>query len=142
MDAREIEQCLETLFPLLVPLEGIPTREVLRTAMTRDKKHSHGRLHSVILHGIGNARVHTDISPDDWIDAFEQEVGAFTRSPVRVACTHPRPLVQTLEASKSELNRALIMAAQRTGRTCIVGKSTADDVRAMYRALRQLGYAV
>ncbi len=142
MDAAEITQCRDTLFPLLVPPEAIPTREVLRTAMERDKKHSHDQLRSVILHGIGQPRVHTEISPDDWIDAFEREVDAFTRSTVRVACVRPRPLEQTLEASKSELNRALVIAAQRMGRTCIVGKSAADDVRAMYRALRQLGYAV
>ncbi|MDT8323772.1 MAG: hypothetical protein RRA94_06665, partial [Bacteroidota bacterium] len=142
MDGGEAQHCLDTVFPLLIPPGELPSREVLVAAIMRDKKRNHERLRSVVLHAIGQAVVHDDITPDQWIDALFEEVRAHAHGTVRVRCVRPRKLDQTLEGSKSELNRALVIAVQRMGRTCISGKSTAEDVRAMYRALRQLGYAV
>ena len=134
--------CRETLFPLLQPLTALPSRDVLRNAMLRDKKRSQEQLRSVVLQAIGAPLVRSDITADDWIDALAGEQRRYAQGTVRVRLTRPRPLAQTLEASKSELNRALVIAAQRMGRTCIVGKSSADDVRHMYLALTQLGYPV
>ncbi|MCB2205188.1 hypothetical protein KQI65_10595 [bacterium] len=140
MSDRDMQHCRATLLPLLVPIGTLPSREVLHAAMLRDKKRSHGTLRSVLLHAPGDPHVHTDISADDWIDALEQEVRQFQSSSLRVSLNSPRNLEQTLDASKSELNRALIIAAQRKGRSTVVGKSAADDVRSMTAALQQLGY--
>jgi pentafunctional AROM polypeptide len=142
MAASSVRRCRDTVFPLLVAPGELPSRDVLRAVIMRDKKRSDDRLRSVVLHAIGQPVVHDDITADDWIDALIDEVRVHGRSCVRVRSTHPRKLHQTLEASKSELNRALVIAAQRMGRTTVVGKSAADDVRAMYRGLRQLGYSV
>jgi 5-enolpyruvylshikimate-3-phosphate synthase len=142
MAADEIKACRDSLFPLLVPFSGLPSREVLRTAILRDKKRSNEQLRSVILHALGDARVHDELTADHWIDALNEEVRNFAQATVRVHLVSPRTLTQTLEASKSELNRAMVIAAQRMGRTCIVGKSASDDVVAMFRSLQQLGYPV
>ena len=142
MDAASIQLCRDTIFPLLVSPGELPSRDVLRAAIMRDKKRSDDRLRSVVLHGLGQPVVHDDLTADDWIDALIEEVRMHERCHVRVRSTRPRKLDQTLEASKSELNRALVIAAQRMGRTTLMGKSNADDVRAMYRGLRQLGYFV
>jgi len=142
MPESDIRRCRETLFPLLQPLSVLPGREVLLGAMQRDKKRHDGQLRSVILHALGEAVVHTEISAESWIDVFHAEWQNFQNARVRVRSATPRAVSLTLEASKSELNRALIIAAQRIGRTTIVGRSSADDVTCMLRALRQLGYPI
>lgn len=142
MPESDLLQCRKTLFPLMQPLSALPGREVLLSAMLRDKKRQDDQLRSVILHGLGNAVVHTEISAETWIDAFHAAWQAFQNTPVRVRAVRPRSVSLTLEASKSELNRALIIAAQRTGRTTVVGRSSADDVVCMLRALRQIGFPI
>jgi len=142
MDAPALRHCRETLAPLLVPFGAMPAREVLRGAMARDKKRSDDQLRSVVLHAFGAPHVHADISADQWIGALEQAYDHFSRSPLRVRVERERSVTLVIDASKSELNRALIIASQRIGRTCIVGKSEAEDVTFMLRALRGLGYPV
>ncbi|MBN1446734.1 MAG: hypothetical protein JXA28_02290 [Bacteroidetes bacterium] len=138
----DLQHCRQTLFPLLVPLTVLPGREELRPAMARDKKHSGDRLRSVVLRSLGEPHLRADLSADRWIDALESAIEWFSTAPVTVYSVSERSVSLTIEASKSELNRALIIAAQRIGRTCIHGKSSADDVTHMVRALRRLEYPV
>lgn len=142
MDASAVRHCRDTLIPLLVPFGSMPAREVLHGAIARDKKRSDDQLRSVVLRAIGEPQVRSDISADQWIDALEEVRDRFHRTPLRVRAETERSVTLTMDASKSELNRALIIAAQRIGRTCITGKSEAEDVTHMLRALRGLGYPI
>ena len=142
MDASAVRHCRDTLTPLLVPFGSMPAREVLHAAIARDKKRSDDLLRSVVLRAIGEPQVRSDISADQWIDALEETRDRFHRTPVRVRVETERSVTLTMDASKSELNRALIIAAQRIGRTCISGTSGAEDVTHMLRALRDLGYPI
>jgi 3-phosphoshikimate 1-carboxyvinyltransferase len=134
--------CRETLFPLLVPPPSLPSDEVLQTAILRDKKRSDDVLRSVLLRGLGDAVVTAEPTAADWIAALRRGTDWFARVRVRVRMGAPRSVPLRIEASKSELNRALVIAAQRIGRTVINGHSNADDVRCTLRALRGLGYPV
>ncbi|MDX9758202.1 MAG: hypothetical protein RBU27_03485 [Bacteroidota bacterium] len=134
--------CRATLFPLLVPLPELPSDDVLHAAMSRDKKREENHLRSVLLRDLGDPLVTTAISASDWTTALRESLVWFSSLRVRVRCVAPRPAPLHIEASKSELNRALVIAAQRMGRTTIIGRSEADDVRCMLRGLRALGYPV
>ncbi|MBR9977607.1 MAG: hypothetical protein KFH87_05915, partial [Bacteroidetes bacterium] len=142
LDERNAAHCRETLFPLLIPLPELPSHEVLCAAMLRDKKRSEGQLRSVLLRNPGEAVLTTEIMPEDWIAALHRCRTWFASVHVRVHLRAPRDVALCIEAGKSELNRALIIAAQRNGRTTIIGRSEADDVRCMLRALRALGYPI
>ncbi|MFZ1729219.1 MAG: hypothetical protein WBQ23_12425 [Bacteroidota bacterium] len=142
MPAEAVAHCRETLFPLLVPLPAMPADEVLHSAILRDKKRNDEQLRSVLLRDIGDPVVTSEISAGQWIAALRRSVDWFTSLKVRVYLGTPRSVPLCIEASKSELNRALVIAAQRMGRTVINGRSDADDVRCMLRALRGLGYPI
>ncbi|MBR9975585.1 MAG: hypothetical protein KFF77_08380 [Bacteroidetes bacterium] len=135
-------QCRDTLFPLLTPLPELPDDSVLHAAIDRDKKRSDGHLRSVLLRDVGTPSVTTELSAADWTAALRAVAARFRGARVRTALTTPRAASLRIEASKSELNRALVIAAQRMGRTVINGHSEADDVRCMLRGLRTLGYAI
>lgn len=128
------------LFSLLLPLQQLPERFALLGAMSRDKKHVHDQLRSVFLQRLGQPIIRTGISASEWIDAFHDAYRTFIHHPIEVRQCTQRAVRITAEAGKSELNRALIIAAQRIGKTTIVGRSSADDVRSMVTALRALGY--
>lgn len=134
--------CRDTLFPLLTPLPELPDDSVLHAAIERDKKRSDGRLRSVLLRDLGEADVTTELSAADWTSALRDVAARFRSARIRTALVAPRAVPLRIEASKSELNRALVIAAQRMGRTVINGHSDADDVRCMLRGLRTLGYAI
>ncbi|MFA6234297.1 MAG: hypothetical protein WC824_08950 [Bacteroidota bacterium] len=142
MSAEAVAHCRETLFPLLIPLPAMPTDEVLHAGILRDKKRNDEQLRSVLLRDIGDPIVTADIAASEWIAALRRTVDWFTGVQVRVHLRAPRSVPLCIEASKSELNRALVIAAQRMGRTVINGRSEADDVRCMLRALRGLGYPI
>ncbi|MBE0643548.1 MAG: hypothetical protein IH600_05675 [Bacteroidetes bacterium] len=142
MAEEAARHCRETLFPLLISLPALPEDGVLEAAILRDKKHSDGHLGSVLLRDIGDPVVTADLTAADWIAALRRTAAWFAGVQVRVRLRSPRAVPLCIEASKSELNRALIIAAQRMGRTVINGRSDADDVRCMLRALRGLGYPI
>jgi len=130
------------LLPLLQPLPDDLSDEALLAAMTRDKKRRDRTLRSIVLQDIGRPLLVTSISANEWLRALRVVHREFVTTAVRVSVPDARAVDIALEASKSELNRALIIAAQRMGRTTIHGTSRADDVRYMVRALRQLSYPV
>lgn len=134
--------CRASLFPLLVPLPELPSDDVLHAAILRDKKREENQLRSVLLRDLGDPVVTTAIDAGQWTAALRDVMAWFSGVRIRVRCAEPRPAALHIEASKSELNRALVIAAQRMGRTTITGRSEADDVRCMLRGLRALGYPV
>jgi 3-phosphoshikimate 1-carboxyvinyltransferase len=142
MPGRSVSRCRETLLPLLVPLPELPADAVLHAAILRDKKRSADVLRSVLLRDLGDAVVTTEIDAETWTAALHRTVAWYRELRVRVRLRTPRAASLAIEASKSELNRALVIAAQRMGRTVINGRSDADDVRCMLRGLRSLGYPV
>ncbi|MAT38168.1 MAG: hypothetical protein CL946_01045 [Ectothiorhodospiraceae bacterium] len=133
------EALLARLHPLLVPLRPGIDAEMLFDTLRKDKKRRGGKLRSVLLRSIGNAYVTDTVSEDEWLDAFAESVKWFSDTRVRVQCKTPRAASITVESSKSELNRALIIAALRKGITRIEGKSSALDVQEMVTALDALG---
>lgn len=142
MPAESVAHCRESLFPLLVPLPELPSDDVLHTAIQRDKKRTDDHLRSVLLRDLGDPFVTTEIDARQWTAALRHTVAWFSGLRVRVQSRAPRPAALHIEASKSELNRALVIAAQRMGRTVINGRSEADDVRCTLRGLRALGYPI
>ncbi len=130
------------LYPLLVPLPELPPEEALMAAIHRDKKHHDDSLRSVLLRSAGQPLVTTTISPREWISALRNAHEDFIAAPARTRVVTPRAVEITHEAGKSELNRALIIAVQRMGRTQITGRSEADDVRHLLNALITLGYPI
>jgi 3-dehydroquinate synthetase/5-enolpyruvylshikimate-3-phosphate synthase len=130
------------LFNLLVPLRAIPPRWELVSTMEKDKKRADGRLRSVLLQAPGRPLVTDNISAAEWVDAFLKAHARFTSTPFTVSLPNPRRMEIAVEASKSELNRALVIAAQRTGKTTIIGRSMADDVVNLVSGLRALGVPV
>ncbi len=140
MTAEERDRLNAQLFPLLVPLQELPSADTLLDAIRSDKKHTDNALRSVLLRSAGQPIVTTTISPNEWISALREVHREFLAAPVHVRLATQRPVEIRLEAGKSELNRALIIAVQRMGRTRIIGRSEADDVRHLVGALRVLGY--
>lgn len=142
MSEAESRALLHHLYPLLTPLPGMPSDDAMLAAMHRDKKRSDNILRSVVLQSAGRPLVVTSIPAREWLRALHAVVRDIADLPVTVSIPSPRAVRVQLEAGKSAMNRALIIAAQRIGRTSIVGRSEADDVRHMVRALRTLGYPI
>ncbi|MBL0174909.1 MAG: hypothetical protein IPP94_06550 [Ignavibacteria bacterium] len=130
------------LFPLLRPLRAVPSREVLLAALARDKKHQGGALRSVLLQGIARPVVTESVSAAEWAETFARVHARVRATPVRAWLRDPRRETIRVEAGKSELNRALLIAAQRLGTTTITGRSDADDVRLLVDGLRAFGVPV
>lgn len=135
-------QLFAQLYPLLRPLPFMPSDASLLSVMQRDKKHHRGVLRSVVLQAIGRPMVTELISAQEWIDAFKHMVEWFERTPVTATLVDAKRHTLHVEPGKSEINRSLIIAALRTGKTEIRGRSSADDVRYMVMALQALGYPV
>jgi pentafunctional AROM polypeptide len=130
------------LYPLLRPVHALPSRGALLDALARDKKHQGAALRSVLLQGIARPIVTETVSAAEWVEAFMRAHTAFLRAPVHAWLREAQHGIIEVEAGKSELNRALVIAAQRLGRTTIIGRSSADDVRCMVDGLRALGIPV
>ena len=130
------------LFPLLRPVPSLPSRAALLGTLARDKKRQGSALRSVLLQGIGRPMVTESVSAEEWVDAFERQYARFCNTPVLAWLRDPQRVLIEADAGKSELNRALILAAGRLGRTTIVGRSGSNDVRCMIEGVRAIGIAV
>lgn len=124
--------------PLLVPLPAGFDVAHVRDAMQRDKKRLEGSLRSVVLEGEGKPLLTDAVLPAHWIESLEHVQRRHERTPVRAVLKDARRVTIRAAAGKSALNRALILAALRYGRTTIIGRSEADDVLHLVRALRLL----
>lgn len=119
-------------------------------ALGRDKKHGAAGLRSVLLSAPGAARVVEDVTAADWSRALQQVVRGWLKSPLRLAYTMPGTVQGgapggrevTVEASKSQMNRALVIEHTHRHAVQVIGHSDARDVQQMARAIRALaGYA-
>ncbi len=124
--------------PLLVPLPAGFDSAHVRDAMQRDKKRLEGTLRSVVLEGEGKPLLTDAVLPALWIEALDHVRRRHERTPVRAIMKDARRITIRASAGKSALNRALILAALRYGRSTIIGRSDADDVLHLVRALRLL----
>ncbi len=141
LPAETLASLFALLYPLLQPI-SFPDRDILRDNIGRDKKRSEGSLKSVLLRDIGLPAITSQISADDWISAFERVFRRFLETPVVARLRDPKRAQINVEAGKSELNRALCIAAQRIGQTRIMGRSRADDVLYFITGLRTMGFQV
>jgi len=131
----------QQLFPLLKPFPQGFDRAGVTEALAHDKKRRDGKLQSVVLQDLGRPIITETIQSEDWLNAFDRVAQQFHSTLLRATLTrNSRRVMLTFEASKSELNRAFIIAVQRYGKTTIIGKSNADDVKRMIQALQSLGY--
>ena len=128
----------DTLWREVHPLLGarLPelSRDALTVALRADKKRIDAKLRSVLLRGPGDAFVVDDVTVAEWFDALTS-VRARADGPVEVSYRAGGGATIEVEASKSIMNRLLVIAHLRPGPTKIAGRSEADDVRHMRRAL-------
>lgn len=128
----------EHVFPLLGGVPPHPDRSHFIEVVGRDKKSIGGRLRSVLLLGPGSPMVVDDVSAEDWFAALAQVRSELFDASVEVRLEHPRPATLTMSASKSELNRALVIAALRNAEVNFSVDSTAEDVQAMRAGIASL----
>ncbi|MEM1349900.1 MAG: hypothetical protein AAGI01_15165, partial [Myxococcota bacterium] len=143
MDRVHAERLLDHVEPLLGPMSGFTERlpfERFEALVARDKKRIGGALRSVVLDAPGAPRVTREVSPTQWYDAVLCAERRWRTGSFELPHTEPASITGALEveASKSELNRALTIAHLRPGATDVVGTSRADDVVFMRRALEHL----
>lgn len=119
------------LHPLITPssaIHGFAAHQLFCDTVGRDKKTVGGRLRSVLLRGPGEPFVTTDVTADDWFDAFRRAVDWFENTSVRAERRLHRCATLDVEASKSEMNRSLVIEHLRPAPTEVIGQSSADDV--------------
>ena len=137
-DAKRLyAQCL----PLVSPIAGLERLSLnsFSSLVARDKKRSEGKLRSVLLRAPGDPVVVTSIDAQRWFDALHCAHETLRRAPLGVHYERANaPRTVSLSASKSELNRALLIAHLRPGETRVEGESMADDVVFLRRGLASL----
>ncbi len=127
--------------PLLRPIPGLDLAAdapALDALIARDKKRVGGTLRSVLLRAPGAPLVTTEVTPSDWRLALADTSHDWLSRPLLIDGRRARGGALSLEASKSELNRALLIAHLRPGLTQLVGHSEADDVVALRHALDRM----
>ncbi len=143
-------EAAQRLYEQVVPLlryEGALFGEGLEEAvfvqlLERDKKRVDGRLRSVLLRGAGEPFVTGEVTAADWYRAFAESLQAWKHGALTVSFAPERsgklPVRLDISASKSELNRLLVIAYLRPGKTEVLGESSCDDVVAMRNGLAAL----
>ncbi len=127
--------------PLLTPVGDVcefEDKPSFVDAAGRDKKTKGGTLRSVVLDGPGSPRVTDGIGARAWFDAFRESVEWFFAAQLEAERTRIRPGLPDVASSKSEMNRARIIAHLREALTRIDGESHADDVLHLKSALETL----
>ena len=139
LDPTDADRLFRQVYPLLEPIHRseIPSFEKFEKALLKDKKRRDGALRSVVLDAPGSPRVCT-IVPMDWYDAFMKAVDLWERCPIALSRPQPRAANLVVEASKSELNRLLVMQALSPIPLSVTGESRAADVQRLKRALREM----
>ena len=141
LTARSAMRLRRHIYPLLTPSAAVRSfdeEEAFRGAVERDKKRVEGTLRSVLLDGPGEPKVVESLDGADWYAAFRRAVDWYEESAVAVGRVHVRPARLPIEASKSEMNRALVIKHLRPGATAVEGTSGAEDVAYLKRALDEM----
>lgn len=142
LPAAPRDRLLRHVYPLLgtrAPNLARPLEEKFLAALRRDKKSVDGKVRSVLLAGVAQPVVVDDVSPQQWLDAVQHVRATLFDAPVHLHVEAPRSRQTTiaLAASKSELNRALAIAALR-GEPPVTAVSSADDVAQMRAGIEAL----
>ena len=127
--------------PILSPMTSLSERlprERFEALAKRDKKRIDKKLRSVLLHAPGAPYVTDEITSGQWYDALIREYEAWSVAPRSVRWTRRDEAVISIASSKSELNRALLIAHLRPGLIQVDGASDADDVVYLRRALEKM----
>ncbi|MFP4600969.1 MAG: hypothetical protein ACLFVJ_22145, partial [Persicimonas sp.] len=132
------------VYALLTPSQPVTSfedRELFCAGIERDKKRIDGQLRSVLLDGPAEPYVTREVSAGDWFVAFRRAVEWFEQTPAKTERRRARAATLDVAASKSEMNRALVIAHLREGQTSISGYSKADDVAWLASCLETLARA-
>ena len=136
--AAQAERLRRHIDPILCPIvkpEQRLSRQRFVQLLRRDKKRIASTLRSVLLQDAAQPIVTTQISDERWYDAFLEEAQLWHTGARLVDWSAPRAAHHTLKASKSEMNRALLIAHLRPGETQVMGEARADDVLLLSEAL-------
>lgn len=139
LDAESFERLIRHVHPLMGAIALQPEPDGFRGAIGRDKKTVDGRLRSVLLRGPADPIVVDDVSATDWWVALGEVRATVFDRPLRVCLRGHRAATLAIAASKSELNRALVIASLRGDPAEFELDSSADDVRAMRAGITALG---
>ena len=145
LSREQLQTLRRHVYAVLTPSQAIGAlgdRELFCSGIARDKKRIAGQLRSVSLHAPAEPFVTTAISAEQWFSAFRAAVEWFESAPVRAergVCEEQADRVELqIQASKSEMNRALVIEHLRPGATTIDGVSSADDVAWLRSCLKVL----
>ncbi|MBA2664488.1 MAG: hypothetical protein H0U74_19530 [Bradymonadaceae bacterium] len=143
LDVQQTARLRRHVYALLTPAQAIASltdRERFAAGIARDKKRINADLRSICLRAPGEPFVTREVSPEDWFEAFREAVEWFESTPALVERRANHVASLSIAASKSEMNRALVIEHLRPGQTAIEGHSTADDVvwlKSCLKALRE-----
>ena len=137
--SEQLERLWRHVFGLLGGVAPRPDRAQFEAAVGRDKKTVDHRLRSVLLRGPADPVVVDDVTAAGWYTAFERVRDELFSAEIELDGRDLRPSTVRLSASKSELNRALVIAALRGDEDPDFSHdSEADDVRAMRAGIAAL----
>jgi 3-phosphoshikimate 1-carboxyvinyltransferase len=148
---RHVTPLMQFNQALSAVVEAGDSADFARTLL-RDKKRADGQLRSVLLDAPGEPLVTREITAQQWFDALSREFErwrslAITLAAPTVAAPQPGEASGAtsngdtkleVEASKSELNRAQIIAHLHPSEIEIRGRSSAADVFYLQRALAEI----
>lgn len=143
MDALQAERWRGHLEPLLSGLGELEARmgwAQFEALVLRDKKRVGGKLRSVLLAKGGEPVVTDKVSAEQWYEVLLEAYEQWRSADILVQAPAVKAVKGALQisASKSELNRALVIQALRPGLTHVEGESEAEDVVVMRQCLEAL----
>lgn len=135
LDRVDTQRLFDQLYPLLEPIhdDQIPDFETFASLVARDKKKRRGELRSVLLNAPGEPLVKT-LRAKDWYEAFCEAFETWRDRDVVITKPFDYPAKFELEPSKSEVNRAQIIAHLRDSAR-VESLSQAADVTYLCAAL-------
>lgn len=143
MEALQAERWRSQLEPLLSGLGELEARldwAQFEALVLRDKKRVGGKLRSVLLAKGGEPVVTDQVSAEQWYEVLLEAYAQWRGADILVQAPAVNAIKGALKisASKSELNRALVIQALRPGLTHVEGESEAEDVVVMRQCLEAL----
>lgn len=140
MPAAQAERWRAHLEPLLSGLGELEARmswSQFEALVLRDKKRVGGKLRSVLLAEGGQPVVTDQVSAAQWYEVLLEAYAKWRSVDILVQAPAAERIQGALKisASKSELNRALVIQALRPGPTHVEGESEAEDVVVMRQCL-------
>lgn len=140
-----VERLTDQLEPLLYPIPSLEHRlpfARFEHLVRRDKKRIGDMLRSVILRGPAEPEVTSEVTPQQWYDALLDVYSTWSSHAILLEPGEAYEGSLEIAASKSEVNRALVIESIKPGGTWIEGPySYAQDVVVLRDALTRLAQA-